>query len=686
MQQLPEIPPLDVIVGVASAGLLLAALVYLIRSRPEHSLIEVGARSQPAELSLFAPLPSGYLTSRLSFLASLFGHLFGIALIPWLQALYPHQLIFDFEKHDLVVLEYRIPDVPLVAPADLEEEAEPEEPEPEKEKQPEPESSGSPPSPKTEEAREPAESPPPAPALAKAPEKQRPPEKPLFTQRFKIVLPKIATPDPALRDVILRPDLALEFPADHNPKLPPVMEWAAKPRELENALLVGPGWEQPEEPVRWELPEAEPQLLVSNEQPALADLQIADSPVLSPDPALAVPPADVIPFGGVKPPFEPVEEIPSLGEGSSSTTLVILSQNPAPLTPSFLLEMGLQLGTLTDLKQDLLEGLAATDAPDLTPTDISPPEVPFQPTPSLPPPPPNQLAEADTDIASPTASEGPVHQESESNAEQGSNSEAAVEAGLDDGVLAGLGEAPGTQEVFDVLAALTAGIKPRPSSTPFEKGVGTGEKTEESVTAGTSQAGTDSAEIRGSADPDKGNGGARSESVEVAASKASRRRPLKPLPRKKYGIILISNFQTTLVEARGTLTGSPIYTVYLDVPEAPRKWIMQFCLPNSGSRRLDISNGVIRIRPRKKVSPPFAMHMQPLESMASSSAGGRPVRVIIYAVVDEEGILKNFRVVHGSDPETDNVILANLRSWEFLPAFRGDEPVTVEALFGVPLN
>ena len=104
------------------------------------------------------------------------------------------------------------------------------------------------------------------------------------------------------------------------------------------------------------LPEAEPQLLASNEQLALADLQIADSPVLPPDPALAVPPADVIPFGGVKPPFEPVEEIPSLGEGSSSTTLVILSQNPAPLTPSFLLEMGLQLGTLTDLKQGASRG------------------------------------------------------------------------------------------------------------------------------------------------------------------------------------------------------------------------------------------------------------------------------------------------------------------------------------------
>ena len=631
------------------------------------------------------------LRRRLSFLGSLFGHLFGIALIPWVHALHPHKLMFDFERHDLVVLEYRIPDVPLVAPSDLEaeEEAEPEEPEPEKEKQPQPKPSGSPPALKTEEAPDPAESPPPAPALAKVPEKQRPPEKPLFTQRFKIVLPKIATPDPALRDVILRPNSTLEFPADYSPKLPPVMQWAAKPRELENALLVEPGWEQSEEPVRWELPEAEPQLLASNEQPALADLQIADSPVLLADPALAVPPADVIPFSGVKPPFEPVEELPSLGEGSSSTTLVILSQNPEPRTPSFLLEMGVQLGTLADLKEELFEGLTATDAPDLTPADISPPEVPSQPTPPLPPPPPNQRAEADTDIASPTSTEEDVPAESESNAEQRFDVEAAVETGLDDIVIAGLGDTPGSTAILDVLAVLNAGVKPRLLSPPFEKGVGTGEGTEKSVTAGTSPAGVGSAETaetRDPAGPDKGSGEARSESAGVAASSPSRRGPLKPLPRKKYGIILISNSQTTLLEARGTLTGSPIYTVYLDVPEAPRKWIMQFCLPNSGSRRLDISNGVIRIRRRKKVSPPFAMHMQPLESVAGSSSGRRPARVIIYAVVDEEGILKNFRVVHGSDPETDNVILANLRSWEFLPAFRGDEPVTVEALFGVPLN
>ena len=124
----------------------------------------------------------------------------------------------------------------------------------------------------------------------------------------------------------------------------------------------------------------------------------------------------------------------------------------------------------------------------MTPADISPPEVPSQPTPPLPPPPPNQRAEADTDIASPTSTEEDVPAESESNAEQRFDVEAAVETGLDDIVIAGLGDTPGSTAILDVLAVLNAGVKPRLLSPPFEKGVGTGEGTEKSVTAGTSSA------------------------------------------------------------------------------------------------------------------------------------------------------------------------------------------------------
>ena len=127
-------------------------------------------------------------------------------------------------------------------------------------------------------------------------------------------------------------------------------------------------------------------------------------------------------------------------------------------------------------------------------------------------------------------------------------------------------------------------------------------------------------------------------------------------------------------------------TVHLDIPEAPRKWTLQFCIPDSGKRQLDVSSGVIRIRPRKKVAPPFPREKKALRLEETSEPNpGRPSSVMVYATVDEEGALGNLKMVRGADPRTDNTILAHLRSWEFLPAFRGEEPILVEALFGIPL-
>ena len=160
---------------------------------------------------------------------------------------------------------------------------------------------------------------------------------------------------------------------------------------------------------------------------------------------------------------------------------------------------------------------------------------------------------------------------------------------------------------------------------------------------------------------------------------------LKPLPRKQYGIILVTNSPTTLTNTAGILQGNPIYTIHLDVPEAPRKWTLQFCIPGSGSRILDTSTGVIRILPKKKVAPPFPREQKPLRLDSAPAAIEWPSEVVVYAIVDEQGGMGSLRVVHGADPDTDNTILAHLESWEFLPAFRGEEPILVEALFGIPL-
>lgn len=162
---------------------------------------------------------------------------------------------------------------------------------------------------------------------------------------------------------------------------------------------------------------------------------------------------------------------------------------------------------------------------------------------------------------------------------------------------------------------------------------------------------------------------------------------LTPVPRKFHGIILVSNSLSTLPEAVGVLTGNPVYTVYVDVPDAPRKWILQFCVPQSKGG-VEFAGEIVRVLGRKSVDPPYAHRREPLELEfipTLERLARLPQRVVAYATVDQEGNLHNVRMISGADPKTDSQILASLRSWEFTPAFRDGEPVEVEALFGIPL-
>ena len=163
---------------------------------------------------------------------------------------------------------------------------------------------------------------------------------------------------------------------------------------------------------------------------------------------------------------------------------------------------------------------------------------------------------------------------------------------------------------------------------------------------------------------------------------------LTPVPRKYQGIILVSNSLSTLPEAVGVLTGNPVYTVYVEVPDAPRKWILQFCVPQTGGASLEFSGEVVQVLNRKTMNPPFAVRKEPfkidliptIERLAEL-----PSRVVAYATVDAEGNLHNLRIIRGADPSTDDRILASLKNWEFVPAFRDGQPIEVEALFGIPL-
>ena len=68
---------------------------------------------------MFPPV-AGHETARgLSFIGSLFLHMLGIALVPWIEVAFPDALVPRFPSNERVLLEYRIPDIPLVTPDDL---------------------------------------------------------------------------------------------------------------------------------------------------------------------------------------------------------------------------------------------------------------------------------------------------------------------------------------------------------------------------------------------------------------------------------------------------------------------------------------------------------------------------------------------------------------------------------------
>jgi len=62
--------------------------------------------------------------------------------------------------------------------------------------------------------------------------------------------------------------------------------------------------------------------------------------------------------------------------------------------------------------------------------------------------------------------------------------------------------------------------------------------------------------------------------------------------------------------------------------------------------------------------------------------GLRPTRVVIACILDRSGDLKDLKVLEPGAAATTSKILVALHSWKFRPAFRGDEPVEVNAILG----
>lgn len=116
----------------------------------------------------------------------------------------------------------------------------------------------------------------------------------------------------------------------------------------------------------------------------------------------------------------------------------------------------------------------------------------------------------------------------------------------------------------------------------------------------------------------------------------------------------------------GALKGDKVYTIYIDT--ALGTAVMEFSDPSSASH-------------------PYAQDLtspQPLR--APLPTGLRRGRLVIACVLDRSGQVRNAQVIESALPQMTAKVLAALPGWKFRPAFRGSQPVEVNALLGFNID
>jgi hypothetical protein len=132
--------------------------------------------------------------------------------------------------------------------------------------------------------------------------------------------------------------------------------------------------------------------------------------------------------------------------------------------------------------------------------------------------------------------------------------------------------------------------------------------------------------------------------------------------RKRSGVTVVATSRSGGVLPYYGLLKGDNYSIYIETSLGTA--VMQYSDPSS-----------IAHPSREALSEP-----EPLRK--DFPAGLRPTRVIIACTLDRSGELRDLKVLEPGAAETTSKILAALHSWKFRPAFRGNEPVEVNAILG----
>jgi hypothetical protein len=116
----------------------------------------------------------------------------------------------------------------------------------------------------------------------------------------------------------------------------------------------------------------------------------------------------------------------------------------------------------------------------------------------------------------------------------------------------------------------------------------------------------------------------------------------------------------------GALKGDPVYTIYFQTTVGVA--VLQYADPTSAHH----------VYAQELTAP------EPVR--ADLPAGLAPSRMIIACILDQNGVIRNARMLEAGGSQTSAKVLASLPGWKFKPAFRGDQPVEVNAILGFNID
>ncbi len=127
----------------------------------------------------------------------------------------------------------------------------------------------------------------------------------------------------------------------------------------------------------------------------------------------------------------------------------------------------------------------------------------------------------------------------------------------------------------------------------------------------------------------------------------------------------------------GLFGSESVFTDYFDVsapgaPPAP-PWVLQYALatPCCGPQ-----DSIVPPLPLNEVLPSW-----PQDLVASHSGE----TIVVYAVIDADGKLRDTRLIESPSSDLNNGLLAALAAWTFQPAEKNGKPWVVQALLGIPV-